>query len=179
MTSYLVWDPFIRAFHWALAAGFAANALIIDDDSKLHEWLGYTVVALIVARLVWGIIGSQHARFASFWPTLSNIAGQMSDMATGRKRLHLGHSPLGALMIFNLMGSVLLIAMTGYMMTTNAFWGVDWVEELHEALVTWAEISIVLHVLAVIWESRRTGVNLPRAMITGVKTVPDAVRTEP
>ncbi|HKK98432.1 MAG TPA: cytochrome b/b6 domain-containing protein [Marivita sp.] len=179
MTSYLVWDPFIRVFHWALAAGFAANALIIDDDSKLHEWLGYTLVALIGARLVWGVVGSSHARFASFRPTLSNIAGQMSDIATGRKRLHLGHSPLGALMIFNLMGAVLLIALTGFMMTTNAFWGVEWVEELHEALVIWAEISIVLHVLAVIWESRRTGVNLPRAMITGVKTVPDTLRKEP
>jgi cytochrome b len=82
-------------------------------------------------------------------------------------------------MIFNLLGSVLLIGLTGYMMTTNTYWGVDWVEETHEALVTWAEISIVLHVLAVIWESRRTGVNLPRAMITGVKTVPDGARAEP
>lgn len=82
-------------------------------------------------------------------------------------------------MIFNLLGTVLFIALTGFMMTTDAYWGVDWVEEVHEALVTWAEISIVLHVLAVIWESRRTGVNLPRAMITGVKIVPNGVRTEP
>ncbi|WP_416882139.1 cytochrome b/b6 domain-containing protein [Marivita sp.] len=179
MTSYKIWDPFVRVFHWALVAGFAANALFTDDESKLHEWLGYALVALIAARLLWGLVGSRYARFGSFWPTLSKVTAQVSDMATGRKRIHLGHTPLGALMIFNLLGSVLLIGLTGYMMTTNAYWGVDWVEETHEALVTWAEISIVLHVLAVIWESRRTGVNLPRAMITGVKTVPDGARAEP
>jgi cytochrome b len=53
------------------------------------------------------------------------------------------------------------------------------VEELHEVLVTWAELSIVAHVGAVIWESLRTGVNLPRAMVTGVKTVPEGVKVDP
>ena len=179
MTSYKIWDPFVRVFHWSLVVGFAANALFTDDESKLHEWLGYSIAALIVARLLWGVIGPYYARFSSFWPTPSTVTAQVSDMATGRKRLHLGHTPLGAVMIFNLLAVVLLIALTGFMMTTDAYWGVDWVEEVHEALVTWAEISIVLHVLAVIWESRRTGVNLPRAMITGVKIVPNGIRTEP
>ena len=179
MTSYKIWDPFVRVFHWALVAGFAANALFTDDDSTLHENLGYAIAALIAARLVWGLIGSRYARFSSFWPSSARITAQVSDMATGRKRLHLGHTPLGAVMIFNLLLSILLIAVTGWMMSTNAFWGLDWVEDLHEALVTWAEISIVVHVLAVIWESRRSGVNLPRAMITGIKTVPDGARTEP
>lgn len=179
MTKYTIWDPFVRLFHWSLVAGFAANALFTDDESKLHENIGYILVALIAARLVWGMIGPHYAKFASFWPTSETITAQVSDMATGRKRLHLGHTPLGALMIFNLLAAVALIGLTGWMMTTNAYWGVDWVEETHEALVTWAEISIVLHIIAVIWESRRTGVNLPRAMITGVKNVPDGARTDP
>ena len=97
---------------------------------------------------------------------------QISDMATRRKRAHLGHSPLGALMIFNLLAAMLVIRLSGYMMTTNMFFGVEWVEELHELVVFWAEISVVAHIAAVIWESRRTGVNLPRAMVTGVKSAP-------
>jgi cytochrome b len=76
-------------------------------------------------------------------------------------------------MILNLLLTILLIGATGYMMTTNAFWGVEWVEEAHEVLVGWAEISILVHIAAVIWESFRTGVNLPQAMISGVKSVPD------
>ncbi len=107
------------------------------------------------------------------------VMAHLSDIATGRKRVHLGHSPLGALMILNLLVSIALIAVSGYMMTTNAFWGVGWVESLHESLVLWAGVSVVLHVGAVVWESLRTGVNLPRAMITGVKDIPQDANIVP
>lgn len=175
MTSYRIWDPFIRLFHWTLVLSFVSNALLVDDDSKLHEWVGYVVVALVGARLIWGVIGPHHARFASFFPRARAITEQLSDLTSRNPRAHLGHTPLGALMIFNLLATMLAIGATGYMMTTNAFWGVDWVEELHEVLVNWAWLSIGLHVAAVLWESRRTGINLPRAMMTGSKEVPEGI----
>ena len=68
MTRYKVWDPAVRLFHWALVAGFAANALFTDDESKLHQWIGYAVLGLVLFRLVWGFVGSPHARFADFPP---------------------------------------------------------------------------------------------------------------
>jgi len=176
---FKVWDPLVRVFHWSLVLAFAANALFTDPESNLHEWIGYVVVALIGLRILWGLVGTRYARFASFLPSTSGTMEQLSDIATGRKRVHLGHTPLGALMIYNLLLSMLAIGATGWMMTTNTWWGVDWVEELHEVLVTWAELSIVAHVGAVIWESLRTGVNLPRAMVTGVKTVPEGVKVDP
>jgi len=175
MTEYRIWDPFVRIFHWALVASFAVNALVIDDDSTLHEWVGYAVLALVATRILWGLVGSHSARFAAFWPRRSTVMAQISDIATRRNRTHLGHTPLGALMILNLLATMLAIGATGYMMTTNAYWGIDWVEETHEALVNWAWLSVVLHVAAVIFESWRTGVNLPRAMVTGRKKVPDTV----
>lgn len=167
-----VWDPLVRVFHWSLVAGFVANAFFTRAGKDVHQWVGYAVAGLIVLRLVWGVVGTRHARFADFLPTPAALFGQMQDMATGRRRVHAGHSPLGALMIFNLLLSMAAIAVTGYMMTTVAFFGVEWVEEAHEALVTWAELSIVVHVLAVVVESRRLGVNLPKAMVTGYKTLP-------
>ncbi|MDT8327490.1 MAG: cytochrome b/b6 domain-containing protein [Roseovarius sp.] len=173
MKTFKTWDPAIRVFHWSLVGAFTANALILDDDGKAHIWVGYAVVGLVMLRLLWGFIGPHTARFASFTPRLADVIGQVSDMATRRKRAHLGHSPLGALMIFNLLAAMLVIGLSGYMMTTNMFFGVEWVEELHEVVVFWAELSVVAHIAAVIWESRRTGVNLPRAMVTGVKSVPD------
>lgn len=176
MTVYKVWDPFIRLFHWSLVVGFAANALIVDDDSKLHEWIGYAVLALVALRLVWGFAGPATARFASFFPARGDVTRQITEIATHRRHAHLGHSPLGALMIFNLLATIIAIGVTGHMMTTNAFWGAEWVEEAHEILVIWAEVSILLHIAAVIWESRRTGVNLARAMVTGRKSVPEDVR---
>ncbi|MBV2361038.1 cytochrome b/b6 domain-containing protein [Thalassococcus sp. CAU 1522] len=179
MIEHKVWDPALRVFHWALAVGFAANALVIEDDSRLHAQLGYAIAALLGLRLLWGLVGPRHARFASFPLSPAGILRHLSDIATARRRAHLGHSPLGAAMIWNLLLSVAAIALTGHMMTLDAYWGRAWVEELHEALVVWAGLSIGLHVAAVIWESRRTGINLPRAMVTGVKTVPDGVIIDP
>ncbi|SLN16490.1 cytochrome b/b6 domain-containing protein [Roseisalinus antarcticus] len=178
MSDHKVWDPFVRLFHWSVVALFAANALFLDPESALHRWIGYAVLGLVAARLVWGVIGTRKARFASFPPTVSGAVDQISDIANGRRRIHLGHTPLGALMIYNILVTLIAIGLTGYMMTTNAFWGIEWVKEAHEAFVTWAEISVVVHVAAVLWESRRTGVNLPRAMITGVKSVPDGVKVD-
>lgn len=168
-----VWDPFIRAFHWSVVILFAANALIVDDDGSLHQWIGYAILALVAARLVWGLVGSHYARFASFPPDPQRALGQLTDIATGRTPLHVGHTPLGALMIYNLLLTLTGICISGWLMTTDAFWGVEWPGILHEASVTWAEISALLHIGAVLLESLRTGINLPRAMVTGYKEVRD------
>ncbi|MEC3861121.1 cytochrome b/b6 domain-containing protein [Mesobacterium sp. TK19101] len=178
MTEHRIWDPFVRVFHWALVGLFAANALYTNPEKTPHEYIGYTIAALVGLRMIWGLIGSRHARFSDFLPSMSGVLQQITDIATGRHRIHLGHTPLGALMIYNLIATIAGICLTGWMMTTNTFWGVDWVEKTHEVLVTWAEISVVLHVVAVIWESRRTGINLPRAMVTGVKRIPEGHSTD-
>jgi cytochrome b len=167
-----VWDPLVRLFHWSLVLAFGANALIIDDDSKLHEWVGYTVVGLVLIRILWGFAGSGYAKFSSFPPSVSGSMAQLSDMATGRVHIHVGHTPLGALMIYNLLLALLVVGLSGHLMTTDMFWGVEWPEEVHEVAVTWTEISVLLHIAAVIYESRRTGINLPAAMVRGYKDVP-------
>lgn len=172
MQNVKVWDAFVRLFHWSLVAAFGANALLIDDETKLHRWVGYVVVSLVLARVAWGFTGTQYARFSSFPASLRASLGQVKDILGGRKRLHIGHTPLGALMIYNLLVTLLVIGLSGYLMTTDMFWGVEWPEEVHKAAVTWAEISVVLHVAAVVFESLRTQVNLPRAMVTGYKGIP-------
>ncbi len=172
MAEKKVWDPFVRIFHWSLLALMAANAFVLDDESKLHRWVGYTVAGLVVARIIWGFAGSRYARFSSFPPSARGVVEQLADIASGRKHIHIGHTPLGALMIYNLLASILVVCASGYLMTTDMFWGAEWPEELHEAAVAWVEISVVAHVAAVLFESVRTKVNLPRAMITGYKNIP-------
>jgi cytochrome b len=167
-----VWDIFVRAFHWSLVLAFAANALLVDTESDLHQWIGYGIMALISFRILWGFVGSKYAQFSSFPPSINRSLEQLTDIATGRHRLHLGHTPLGALMIYNLLITLAIIGLSGYLMTTNMFWGSEWTEELHEIAVGWAEISVVLHIIAVIYESKRSKVNLPKAMVTGYKEIP-------
>lgn len=172
MNRIKVWDPVVRIFHWSLVGGFTANALFVDDESDLHIYIGYTIIALLALRIVWGFVGTRYARFSSFPPSAKGAVEQLQDTVTGRVTVHKGHTPLGALMIYNLLVTVAVIGLSGWLMTTDMFWGVEWPEELHELAVGWAEFSIVLHVAAVIFESIRTQVNLPRAMVTGYKELP-------
>lgn len=172
MSRIRVWDPVIRLFHWSLVGLFLANALFTRPGKDVHVWVGYAIGALLLVRVIWGFAGSRHARFSDFPPAPAAALGQLSEMATGRRIRHAGHSPLGALMVYNILLTMTGIVATGYAMTTVTFFGVEWVEELHEALVTWAEFSAVVHVAAVLFETRRLGVNLPKAMLTGYKVMP-------
>ena len=171
-----VWDPAVRLFHWALVTAFAANALITNPEKNLHHWIGYSVLGLVAFRLIWGLIGPRYARFASFPPSASGAVEQLSDMVRGRRTVHAGHSALGALMIYNLLATLIAIGTTGWLQTTDAFWGIKWMRQLHEAFVTWAEISVAAHVAAVIFESRRLRLNLAKAMVTGYKWLPEEQR---
>lgn len=167
-----VWDLFVRTFHWSLVTLFAANALFVDDDGKLHLWIGYAIVVLVVLRIIWGFIGSPYARFSSFPPSIKDSFDQVQEVFQRRVTVHKGHTPLGALMIYNLIISMLGIGLSGYLMTTDTFWGVEWPGIMHEVFVYWAEFCVLVHIAAVLFESLRTRVNLPLSMITGNKKIP-------
>lgn len=176
MQRHKVWDPAVRLFHWTLATGFVANALFTNPEKWLHHYVGYTVGGLVAFRILWGFVGPAHARFTDFPPRPRAALDQAREMLTGGRRIHLGHSPLGALMIYNLLLTFAGLAITGYMQTTNAYFGVDWVATVHVSLATWAEISVVAHIAAVAFESLRLRVNLPVSMLTGYKHVPEVER---
>jgi cytochrome b len=166
-----VWDIFVRLFHWSFASAFLINAVIINPETSVHQWIGYGIAALVALRILWGFIGSTHARFSNFRPSISASIEQLGEIASARSNAHAGHSPLGALMIYNLLLTIVAICLTGYMMTTLIFFGAEWVQEAHAALVTWAEISVLIHVGAVLLESRRLNVNLIKSMIAGYKNL--------
>jgi cytochrome b len=168
-----VWDPFVRIFHWTLVCLFAGNALIINHHSKVHRWVGYVIVGLVLFRGIWGFLGTRYARFDSFRPSVSGAIEQARGMLRKGGPVHVGHTPLGAWMIYNLLLSMLVIGVSGYVIRLDAFWGLEWPERLHALAVTWAEISVAVHVSAVIWESRRSRVNLPLSMVNGYKDLPD------
>lgn len=170
--SVRVWDRFVRFFHWSLVGCVAANLLLLEEGDPPHRWAGYLAAALVLARIVWGFVGSRHARFADFFPTPSRLAGHWRQLRAGQDDPHPGHNPLGALMMLALMGLVLALGGTGYLMGTDAYWGEEWLEELHEGLANVLMACAGLHVLGALLMSRRSRVNLVRAMVTGVKQRP-------
>ena len=168
-----VWDPLVRLIHWSLALTILLNGAFVEEESRTHEWIGYVALGLVGLRLVWALIGPKHARFSAFPPSPARASRHLKAMLAGNRSAHLSHNPLGALMVYNLWLSVIAIGMTGYMLTTITFFGVVWVEELHEAVFNWLLFSVALHVAGVAFDTRRSGVNLTRAMINGRKTIPE------
>jgi cytochrome b len=173
-----VWDPLVRSIHWGVAACILLNATVIDDESKLHTWLGYAAVSLVGVRLVWGLIARGYGHLSAFPLNPVAVIDHLRAMARGEKRLHLSHNPLGAVMVYNLWACIAAVAVTGYMMGTVSFFGVGWVHEVHEAVFYWLMVSVGLHVAGVVIDTVRTGVPLIPAMLHGRKKVPEGWTTE-
>lgn len=167
-----VWDRFVRVFHWGLVSCILINYFIIDDGETLHRFLGYTASGLVFARFVWGFIGSRHARFADFFPTPTRIRQHLQHLKAGTRDDHPGHNAVGAVMMLILLALVIALGTTGFMQGTDTFWGVEWVQELHEALASTLIAFAGLHALAAIVMSRLERTNLIGAMISGVKVRP-------
>src|SRR3990167_7171694 len=105
-----VWDPFVRIFHWSLVSCVVLNQFVLEPGKTAHEWVGYTASALVLARLVWGFVGSRHARFSDFFPTPRRLAKHLGALRNGEHQVYVGHNPLGALMMLALMAIGLLLA---------------------------------------------------------------------
>lgn len=164
-----VWDRFVRLFHWTLVSCVLLNRFVVDGDADVHHWLGYLAVGLVVGRIVWGFIGSRHARFADFFPTPRRIAQHVRGLLARRPAFHWGHNPLGALMILALMGLVLAIGLTGWMQNLDAYFGEEWLQDLHAVLANGLIILVGLHVTAAIVMGWLERTRLIKAMVTGFK----------
>ena len=170
--SVKVWDLFVRVFHWLLVILFAVAWYSGGIWDKPHLAAGYFVLALVVARIVWGFVGSRYARFSDFIYGPRAILRYMADMLRMRAPRYLGHNPAGGAMVITLLATLMVLCISGVMMTTDAFWGVKWVDSLHAAASTIALVFVGLHVGGVIFASIEHGENLVRAMITGRKRAP-------
>jgi len=178
-----VWDVAVRLFHWTLVAAFATAFLTDDDAMAVHTWAGYMALALVGFRLVWGIVGTRHARFSDFVRPPREILAYLHDVVTSRARRYLGHNPAGGAMILALLAGLLLTGFTGLAVygakeaagpLAPFLAGMDkssakTLKEIHELIANLTLGLVGLHVLGVILASRQHGESLVRAMLTGRK----------
>lgn len=164
-----VWDPLVRIFHWSLVLAFFGAYVLGDDGGTLHQALGYAVLGLVAFRIVWGFVGSRHARFAGFMPSLRGLVAYAGDVVARREARHLGHNPAGAVMIVAMLLALVATGITGWLQTTDAFWGSEAMETVHKVFANGMLALVGLHVAGVIYSSLRHRENLVRAMFTGRK----------
>ena len=164
-----VWGPFIRVGHWLLVALLVAAWLTRSGARTWHEWTGYVALAVVAVRVVWGFAGAGYIRFANFVRSPAATWAYARAFASAREPRYIGHNPLGAYMIVMLLATTAATGVTGWLYTTDRYWGVEWVETLHSTLADLLVVLAGLHVFGVVIASLRHRENLVAAMIHGRK----------
>lgn len=163
----VLWDLPTRILHWGLALAVVLNLFFLDEGKEPHKWFGYGAVAVVALRFVWGFFGGRASRLRSLplhprslW---FYLRGGLKEGATYDKI----HNPIASLVYVALWLFVLGMGVTGYMMGMDAYWGEDWVEEIHANLSTGIEILVIVHLLGVTADGLRYRRHTWLAMIRG------------
>ena len=168
-TRVLVWDAPVRVFHWLLVLSFAGAYLSSGSErwQLVHVALGYTVGGLVVFRVLWGLFGTRHARFAAFVRGPRAVSAYLASLRRRQPEHHTGHNPAGALAIVALLG---LAALTvGFGWATYNEVGGDWLGEVHQLAGNLMLAVVGVHLAGVVVGSWLHRENLVRAMLSGRK----------
>ena len=160
----------MRVVHWGLACLVVVELFNEAGANPSHRLLGYAAAALVAIRLAWGFATSGYTRLS----TMTASAGELGAYLRRARESgpYVGHNPLGAIMAFALWSLVLLVALTGWMLGLDLFWGDETVEQLHTALAYVLAAIAVVHICGVLATSRAQQQNLTKAMLTGNKSLP-------
>jgi len=200
MREVKVWDIAVRVGHWSLVALFTLAYLSGEGELEtLHAWAGYAIIGVVAFRILWGFVGTRHARFSDFVFGWRATAAYARSLLALRPKHYLGHNPLGGWMIVALLVTLLVLCWSGLELyavegkgplaritvTPVAEARADddrdkrdgkpeslW-EDVHEALANFCLLLVFLHIGGAIGASLVHRENLVRAMVTGKKRSPD------
>ena len=184
--SISVWDAPVRIFHWLLAALVLTSWVTSEiggNAMTYHMWSGYAILTLVAFRIVWGFIGSEHARFSGFLYGPRAMLGHAAGLFGANARYYVGHNPLGGASVVLMLASLLLQASTGLFANDDiATEGplAPLVSGATSSLLTTIHrynfyvlvVLIAVHIAAALFYLVVKGENLIGAMITGRKSVP-------
>ena len=180
-----VWDLPTRVFHWLLV-GLIIAAWLTSEFGWIewHARIGQSALALIIYRLIWGVIGSQTAQFWNFIRGPAVALAYAKGLVAGKAPPSVGHNPLGALMILALLGLVALQVVFGLFANDDIYFEgplrhlvskdvSDMLTGLHGLVFNLILAAVALHVSAALFYLVVKRENLIRATITGTKPWPE------
>lgn len=178
-----IWDISLRLFHWSLVLLIALSWYSGEQDkfgiwADVHLWSGYGVIVLIIWRILWGLFGSDTARFSLFIKGPAAVKAYLK----GAQQKHAGHNPLGAFSVLILLALPLVIALLGLFSSDGMFFEGPFAGEnggeikgIHRQLGEILYWIVGLHVVAVLWYWIGKKINLLLPMITGKKLLQSGV----
>lgn len=170
-----VWDLPTRLFHWAVVFIVALAWWSAEEERySIHEWAGYSLLTLLLTRIVWGFIGSRHSRFSDFLAGPSSIVAFLKGAAPNSP----GHNPLGGWSVVALLGLLLLQAVSGLFNTDDVFFNGplyyaaeggfrDAMGQVHDIAFNVLLGLVGLHLVVVFYHQWVKRDGMIRAMITG------------
>lgn len=180
LPSIRVWDLPVRVFHWALAGLVAAAWLTAETgNTELHSWVGFSILTLLVFRLLWGLLGSDNARFSRFLAAPRTVRDYLKAMLRRQAPHYDTHNPAGGWMVLLLLLVLLVQVGTGLFASDDILFegpfyplvgssGSEWLTDIHKGNFNLLLALVVLHVLAVALHELR-GERLVAAMWHGRK----------
>lgn len=169
-TPVTIWDIPTRLIHWGLAACIVLNLWITEEGEDWHEWIGYLAASLVGFRFIvgfGGFSGAPASRFSNFPLGVADLKAFISDSLSGNPASSDGHNPLASLTYICVWILVIAMAVTGWMMSLDAFWGEEWLEDTHEALSNGFLLFMVLHASGMIIDAVQHKRSTWMGMITG------------
>lgn len=177
-----VWDPVVRLTH-ALYGVLVVAAIVTserDETGWLHLRFGVALLAVLVLRIVWGLVGSRYARFAQFVRGPHAVLDAARAMLRGQPQRTLGHNPVGGVMVVVLLLVMAGTALTGVLVSLGGEpVAAGFVGRLHAASALVLPALILVHVAGVLFSSAQEGQNLVLGMVTGWKHALAGVAVEP
>lgn len=179
-----LWDLPLRLFHWSLlicVAGAIAS-IKIGDNIDVHQYFGYAVLGLLIFRLIWGFVGGEHARFASFVRGPGQVIAYLKQMKS-QHGPSIGHNPLGAISVLGMLAALLFQATSGLFLSDEIMFEAplfkhisgslaSGLAEAHEINSNIIILLIALHLLAIFFYRFIRRENLITPMLSGNKEVP-------
>ena len=182
-----VWDPVVRLTHWAMVVTVISGYLIGENMSfsniNWHFWLGYGTGAVVLIRLLWGLVGPRPARLASLFYAPVKILGYLSSAGARKPSYWPGHNPLGALSALALWAVLAGMVVTGLMSESEDFFATGplgayidsdlrltmtaWHDRLHAFVLPLVGLHLAAILFYAVWKKE----NLVRPMVTGWKLV--------
>jgi cytochrome b len=185
-----VWDLPTRLFHWVLAASVLGSLVTGQIGGNAMIWhfrLGYLAFALLVFRLVWGLVGGHWSRFASFIFAPGTVLRYLRGQTRPGENLEVGHNPLGAFSVFAVLGLLLVQVATGlvaddeisntgplnkFVATATGLAATAWHKQWGQRILM---LLVALHVGAIVFYLVKKKINLIRPMLDGDKQLPAGV----
>ncbi|MGE4371648.1 MAG: cytochrome b/b6 domain-containing protein [Xanthobacter sp.] len=181
-----VWDGPVRLFHWLLVA-LVVTAYISAETGKLdlHFMTGYAILTLVLFRILWGLVGSDTARFTQFIKSPAAAFAHLAHVLRRQPEDETGHNPAGAFMVVALLALLLFQTITGLFSNDGMFeeaplahlLGGGWSNTftlMHGFSFDLIVIAVVAHVAAILLYAVLLRQDLVRPMVTGWKRLPQS-----